>query len=225
MAKVLIVEDDEGVAQLIQFALDPQLFAIDHYGNVADALHALKANEYDIVILDWVLPDGTGIELCRQYRLLGGHKPILMLTARDSSREKVTGLTAGADDYVVKPFDPDELVARVQALLRRPPTMSDAVLQVAGIDLDTASFTATVEGKSIQLLPKEFAILKLLMDNPNKYFSAEGILARVWRSEAAASTDSVRTHLKTLRKKLNEASGSSIIENSRGLGYIIKTKN
>lgn len=224
MAKILVVEDDLSVAQLIQFTLESERYVIDHYTTYADATHSLKVADYDILILDWSLPDGTGIELCKQYRALGGNKPILMLTARESSRDKVTGLTAGADDYVVKPFDPDELVARIKALLRRPPVLSQSILKVGALELDTTSFAVKTSGQAIQLLPKEFAILHLLMENPGKYFTADSILARVWRSDLPVSSDSVRTHVKTLRKKLSDASGDSILENSRGLGYRIRSE-
>lgn len=222
MAKVLVVEDDLGVAQLIQFTLESERYVIDHYSRCSDALLALKSNEYDLIIFDWSLPDGTGIDLCKQYRANGGNKPILMLTAKESTADKVTGLSAGADDYVVKPFDPDELVARAKALLRRPPTIADPILRVASLELDTSSFTVKSHGKAVQLLPKEFAILHLLMEHPDKYFTADAILARVWRTDLPVSTDSVRTHLKTLRKKLGEFDDESVIENSRGLGYRIR---
>ena len=118
--------------------------------------------------------------------------------------------------------DPDELVARTKALLRRPPVISANVLKVAQLELDKGTFEVKHDGEAVALLPKEFAILELLLEHPNKYFTAEAILARVWRSDVPASTDTVRTHMKTLRKKLN-GSDPSLIENSRGLGYRIKS--
>ncbi|MFN8659950.1 MAG: response regulator transcription factor [Candidatus Obscuribacterales bacterium] len=224
MAKILLVEDDLGVAQLIEFTLESERYVIDHYTRVNDALAALKTAEYDLLILDWALPDNTGVELCKQYRSMGGSKPVLMLTARESSRDKVAGLNAGADDYVVKPFDPDELVARAKALLRRPPVIAGSILKVSSIEMDTSNFTVKLAGQSISLLPKEFAILQLLMEHPDRYFTAEAILARVWRSDLPVSTDSVRTQMKTLRKKLGGTDDGSVIENTRGLGYKIKTE-
>ncbi len=224
MAKILLVEDDLGVAQLIEFTLESERYVIDHYTRVNDALAALKTAEYDLLILDWALPDNTGVELCKQYRSMGGSKPVLMLTARESSRDKVAGLNAGADDYVVKPFDPDELVARAKALLRRPPVIAGSILKVSSIEMDTSNFTVKLAGQSISLLPKEFAILQLLMEHPDRYFTAEAILARVWRSDLPVSTDSVRTQMKTLRRKLGGTDDGSVIENTRGLGYKIKTE-
>jgi DNA-binding response OmpR family regulator len=222
MAKILVVEDDLSVAQLVQFTLESERHVVELASSSAAAVIALKMQDYDLVILDWALPDGTGIELCRNYRANGGNKPVLMLTARESSRDKVAGLTAGADDYVVKPFDPDELVARTQALLRRPPLIADAVLRVGDLELDRSLHQVRRNGAAITLLPKEFAILELLMEHPNKFFTAEAILARVWRSDLPASTDSVRTHMKTLRRKLDAQDDSSVIENSRGLGYKLR---
>jgi DNA-binding response OmpR family regulator len=224
MAKILIVEDDRSVAQLVAFTLESERYVVDQALDCASALASLKVNKYDLLILDWALPDGTGIDLCKKYRSNAGNSPVLMLTARESSRDKVVGLTAGADDYVVKPFDPDELVARVKALLRRPPLISDSVLRVASLELDRTTFQVKRNGTTVPLLPKEFAILELLLEHPNKYFTAEAILARVWRSDLPASTDTVRTHMKTLRKKLGGTDDASIIENSRGLGYKVKAQ-
>jgi DNA-binding response OmpR family regulator len=224
MAKVLIVEDDPGVAQLVQFTLESERFVIDHCTTSSQALAALKTGEYDLLILDWALPDASGIDLCKTYRSMGGNKPVLMLTARESTRDKVTGLSAGADDYVVKPFDPDELVARAQALLRRPPNISDSVLRLGSLELDKTNFTVKLDGQAVTLLPKEFAILQLLMEHPDRYFTAEAILARVWRSELPASTDSVRTQVKTLRKKLGATAEQPLIENARALGYKIRVE-
>jgi len=222
MAKVLIVEDDAGVAQLLKFTLESERFVLDHCANGSDAIAALRTTEYDLLILDWALPDRTGIELCSLYRSMGGNKPVLMLTARGTPRDKVAGLTAGADDYVVKPFDPDELVARVRALLRRPPIISASVLRVSNLELDTLNFKVARDGKPVLLQPKEFAILGLLMEHPDRYFTAEAILARLWQSEASVSTDSVRTHIKNLRKKLGDSNENPIIENTRGLGYRVR---
>jgi len=224
MAKLLIVEDDSSVAQLIKFTLESERFVLDHYSTCADAIAALRTNAYDLLILDWALPDSTGLELCKLYRSMGGNSPVLFLTARGTSRDKVAGLTAGADDYVVKPFDPDELVARVRALLRRPPIISDSVLKVSSIELDITNLKVTRDGNPITLQPKEFAILQLFMEHPDRYFTAEAILARVWRSDASVSTDSVRTHVKTLRKKLGDSQDEPLIENTRGLGYKLRVR-
>jgi DNA-binding response OmpR family regulator len=190
--KVLLVEDDPSLAKLVRFTLEAERCVTDHVTNSASAIIAMKNEEYDILILDWSLPDGTGLDLCKHYRSMGGTKPIMMLTARHASVDKVAALSAGADDYVVKPFDPDELAARIKALLRRPPLMMDSILRVGAIELDKVNFWVKKGGN----------------------FTAEAILARVWRSDLPVSTDSVRTHVKSLRKKLGD-----VIDSSRGLGY------
>lgn len=222
MPKILLVEDDTSVAQLIRFTLESERFILDISTTFKEALAACRTNDYDLLIFDWSLPDGTGLELCKLYRSMGGHRPVLMLTARGSSTDKVSALSAGADDYVVKPFDPDELAARIAALLRRPPIIADSVLRAGSVELDKSTFTVTKCGADVPLQPKEFAILQLLMEHPNRFFTAEAILARVWRSDLVVGTDSVRTHMKKLRKKLGEADSDKLIETSRGLGYRIK---
>src|SRR6185437_11113492 len=177
MAKVLLVEDDASVAQLIQFTLESERHVTDHCLNCQTAMIAVRTGEYDVLILDWALPDGTGLDFCKHYRSMGGNSPVLMLTARHSSGEKVAALSAGADDYVVKPFDPDELAARITALLRRPPIMVDSVMRIGSIELDKTKFRVKKNGNLVTLQPKEFAILQLLMEHPDKYFTAEAILS------------------------------------------------
>jgi DNA-binding response OmpR family regulator len=223
MPKVLLVEDDTSVAQLIQYTLESERCVTDHVTTSEAAVVALKTGEFDVIILDWALPDGTGLDLVKLYRSMRGSKPILMLTARHSSPDKVAALSAGADDYVVKPFDPDELAARIKALLRRPPVIAESRLQVGAIELDKTNFKVTKDGQPVLLQPKEFAVLQLLMEHPDRYFPAEAILARVWRSDLPVSTDSVRTHVKSLRKKLGETDAQKVIESSRGLGYKMST--
>ncbi len=224
MPKVLLVEDDFRLAQLLAFTLESGRFVLDHCATCAEALLALKTGVYDILIFDWSLPDGTGLDLCKLYRSSGGNCPVLILTARESSPDKVAALSAGADDYVVKPFDPDELIARLQALLRRPPVIADSVLRIGSLELDTTNFKCMKNQREIALQPKEFAILQLLMEHPERYFTAHAILVRIWRSDSSASTDSVRTHMKTLRKKLQDAPDETVIENIRGLGYKMSTR-
>jgi len=224
MAKILIVEDDAGIALVIETALTSEHFTVDVCRSAAEAKAALKLTEYDLLILDWNLPNAeTGLEICQKYRDSGGNKPVMLLTARISVDNKVQAFDAGADDYVVKPFDANELIARVKALLRRPAGIEAAVLTIGNLQLDTATFRAYQDGKSVDLLPKEFAILELLMRHADHYFTAEAILSRIWRTDSATSIDSVRTFIKTLRKKLSESEKDQEwhIENTRGLGYRI----
>ena len=221
MAKILLVEDDKNLAYLLKMQLEQSRHLVDVAGRGLDALAQLRSNSYEIVILDWMLPDASGIDVCREYRALGGRCPILRLTAKGTVEDKASGLNAGADDYMVKPFHPTELDARVNALLRRPPTYTGKKLKVRDIELDTAAGVVLKDGVEIELTAKEFSLLELLMRYPNQSFSLEAILDRVWDSDSSASIDSVRTHMKTLRKKLGDSDEAGYIKTKRGQGYRI----
>lgn len=221
MSKILLVEDDENLAFLLKMQLEQARFLVDHVAAGLPALSQLKMAQYDIVILDWMLPDISGVDVCRQYRGSGGRTPILMLTARGAVEDKAAGLNAGADDYLVKPFHPIELNARVQALLRRPTSYAGKTLQVKDIELDTEGNRVFKGGQEIDLTSKEFSLLELLMRYPNQSFTLESILSRVWQSDSTASVDTVRTHMKTLRRKLGDSEENGIIRTKRGAGYRI----
>jgi two-component system copper resistance phosphate regulon response regulator CusR len=221
MSKILLVEDDENLAFLLKMQLEQARYLVDHVAAGLIALSQLKMSEYDLLILDWMLPDISGVDVCRQYRGSGGRTPILMLTARGAVEDKASGLNAGADDYLVKPFHPLELNARVQALLRRPTSYAGKTLQVKDIELDTEGSRVFKGGQEIDLTSKEFSLLELLMRYPNQSFTLESILSRVWQSDSAASVDTVRTHMKTLRRKLGDSEENGIIRTKRGAGYRI----
>jgi DNA-binding response OmpR family regulator len=168
-----------------------------------------------------MLPDISGLEVCKQYRKQGGKVPVLMLTARGAVEDKAQGLDAGADDYLVKPFHPTELSARVRALMRRPSALTGRSIKVQDLEMDTVECRLTREGKEIQLTSKEFALLELLMRYPNQSFTLEAILDRLWQSDSYASIDTVRTHMKTLRTKIGDNEENSLIQTKRGQGYKI----
>jgi DNA-binding response OmpR family regulator len=168
-----------------------------------------------------MLPDLSGLEVCRQYRSQGGKVPVLMLTARGAVEDRAAGLDAGADDYLVKPFHPIELSARVRALLRRPSSLTGRVLKVQDLEMDTVECRLTRSGRDIQLTSKEFSLLELLMRYPNQSFTLEAILDRLWQSDSCASIDTVRTHMKTLRRKIGDNEESGLIQTKRGQGYKI----
>ncbi|HMW89731.1 MAG TPA: response regulator transcription factor [Candidatus Obscuribacter sp.] len=221
MAKILLVEDDSNLGHLLKMQLEQGRHLVDHVASGFTALSQLKLNSYELVILDWMLPDLPGVDVCRQFRGQGGRTPILMLTARGSIEDKASGLNAGADDYLVKPFHPVELNARVQALLRRPQAYAGKLLTVRDIELDTETARVFRAGQELDLTAKEFALLELLMRYPNQSFTLETILNRVWQSDSNASVDTVRTHMKTLRRKLGDTDESGIIRTKRGAGYRI----
>jgi DNA-binding response OmpR family regulator len=219
MAKILLVEDDSNLCYVLKACLAVDRHIVDTAGRGSDGLVALQYTAYDMAILDWSLPDISGIEICRQYRSRGGHIPILMLTGKAQPGEKATGLDAGADDYLVKPFDQTELLARVRALLRRPPSVQRQVLHAGDLELDTRACQVTRAGEKVELTLKEIAILELLMKHPNEYFTSDAILQRLWPADAASSSDTVRTHIKTLRRKLGDSDDAPLIVSTRNLGY------
>ncbi len=222
MAKILIIEDDIELANKVSDWLAFEKFTVDIANNSADAYHFLAAYQYDVIILDWGLPDGSGLDICKSFRSKGGITPILFLTGKDSIENKEVGLDSGADDYVTKPFHVKELAARVRALVRRTPGLQPQVITCANLSLETATFKVKNEGRDIQLLPKEFAILDYLMRRPNQVFSSKALLNAVWDSDSDASDDTIRTYIKTLRKKVTSSSGVCPIKTLHGLGYKIE---
>ncbi|MCC6980185.1 MAG: response regulator transcription factor [Candidatus Melainabacteria bacterium] len=219
MAKVLVIEDEPDFSDLIGGWLKNENYTVETVDTGEDGLDRLKFYKYDIIILDWVLPGLSGVEVCRDYRNTGGTTPILMLTSKKHVDEKSQGLDAGADDYLTKPFELKELSARVRALLRRPSAFAGSILKVGTLALEPNSFKVKRGADIISLLPKEFALLEFLMRHPNQVFSAEAILDRVWASESEASPETIRTYIKRLRKKLDVEGQPSILATVHGVGY------
>lgn len=222
MAKILLVEDDVALAEVTKFGLESQGHMVQTAPNGNAALDNMRINKYDLVILDWMMPERTGIEVLRFYRSSGGNTPVLMLTAKTLLEDKEKGLDSGADDFLTKPFEHRELQARVRALLRRPTSMAATVLKVADISLDPASCTVMKDGKELKLRPKVYSLLEFLMRHPNHVYSADAILERVWLDDAMVSTDTVRAHFKLLRKSLGIKEGQ-IIKTVRNRGYMLVT--
>jgi len=219
LAKILLVEDDPELAKLVKNWLSLEHHNVESVDDGEEALTRLKISTYDLVVLDWNLPKLSGVEVLRQFRAIGANTPVLMLTGKSAISEKEEGFDAGADDYLTKPFHGKELTARVRALMRRPPNLTGDVLRVGALVLERDNFNVTNNGKSVKLLPKEFALLEFLMRYPNKVFSAEALLERVWISESDATVDAVTTTIKRLRKKLEADEGSSPICTVHGVGY------
>ncbi|MEI9914218.1 MAG: response regulator transcription factor [Candidatus Saccharibacteria bacterium] len=169
-----------------------------------------------------MLPELSGIEVCRTYRSRGGTAPVLILTAKKSLLSKEIGLDSGADDYLTKPFHLRELSARIRALLRRPPTAPAIVLKVANITLDPRKLTITQDDNLIHLLPKEFALLQVLMRNVGKTMTTESLLDQLWGTDTNVSSDTLRSNIKTLRRKIDIASKPSLITTVHGVGYRIE---
>jgi len=222
--KILLIEDDPNLSLLLRMHFEHERFNVDSVKTGSEALAILRTHSYELIVLDWMLPDLSGIEVCQQYRETGGRLPVLMLTARGTVDDKAQGLEAGADDYMVKPFHPKELTARVKALLRRPATWEGKVLRARDLEFNTATRRVARNGDEVELTPKEAALLELLMRYPNRSFSLETILNRLWQSDSTASIDTVRTHMKTLRKKVGDSEDDPLIRTKRGIGYSLITE-
>ncbi|MBG1265246.1 response regulator transcription factor, partial [Nostoc sp. WHI] len=221
--KVLVVEDDELNAYALTAVLNNQNYAVEVAIDGGAAWDLIQIYDYDLILLDVMLPKLDGISLCRKIRSSGLQVPILLLTGRDSSHEKAIGLDAGADDYVVKPFDEQELVARVRALLRRGGVTSQPVLEYGNLRLDPSSCEVMYAGKLLTLTPKEYALLELFLRNSRRVFSCGMILGHLWSYEDTPQEDAVRTHIKGLRHKLKAVEApSDFVETVYGIGYRLK---
>ena len=223
-ARILIVEDEEPLTLLLRYNLEAEGYDVDVVARGDDADTRLREGLPDLVVLDWMLPGLSGIELCRRLRTRPETKalPIIMLTARGEESERVRGLATGADDYIVKPFSVPELLARVRALLRRakPERMAD-VLALGEIELDRVRKRVTRSGRDIDLGPTEYRLLEFLMERPGRVFSREQLLNGVWGNDVFIDERTVDVHVGRLRKALNRGRELDPIRTVRGSGYSI----
>jgi len=219
MAKVFLVDDDAALVGVVKDWLIHEKHTVESVGTGREALEFLKTYPYDLIILDWGLPDIDGDEVLKQYRAGGGVAPVLMLTGRKQIDDKEAGFEAGADDYLTKPFEIRELGARLRALLRRPPNWHDTSLKIGDIYLDPASHKVSVKGVEIQLYPKDYALLDFLMRHADKVFTSEQLIDHVWDADAALTDEAIRTSVKRLRKALDREGEPSRIETVYGVGY------
>ena len=219
---ILIVEDEAPQAEMLRYNLEREGFETMVAVNGDEALDAVAGRLPDLVIVDWMLPERSGIEICRHLRMSPetNRLPIIMLTARGEEGDRVLGLEAGADDYVVKPYSPREMVARVRALLRRAgPEGEDGLLQFADVVLDRDSHKVSRAGSPVQLGPTEFRILNVLMEKPGRVYSRERLLDRVWGMDIHVEHRTVDVHIRRLRKALNANGAPDLIRTVRGSGY------
>ena len=221
--RILIIEDDRKIARAIKKGLEHEAFAVDTAADYQEGLGLAVAQEYDLLILDRVLPGfNEGLDVCREVRRRGMEIPILMLTAKDKIEERVEGLKSGADDYLVKPFAFEELLARVRALLRRPQRIVDEILKVSDLTLNTGTFKAERAGVEIPLSKTEYALLEYLMRNENIVLSRESIISHVWDYDADVLPNTVEVYIGYLRSKVDKPfRGKSLIHTVRGFGYMI----
>ncbi len=220
MAKILLVEDEQDLAKQLEDWFKREQHTIEVVFNGQEALTRLTVYQYDVVILDWMLPIVSGIDVLKHMRAKNNRTPVIMLTARESDDDKERGLDSGADDYLTKPFSLRELSARTRAALRRSAQASNIVLTAGDLELDPVSRTVTKGNREVHLEPREFNLLEFFMRHPRQVFSAEALIDRVWPSDTMISNDAIRTYIKVLRKKLDSDSDeSSLIQNVRGVGY------
>lgn len=217
--KILVVEDNQKIAASIKKGMEQEGFAVDclFEGVSAERRILMNSGEYDAVILDLMLPGKDGVEVCKSWRNAGVAIPVLMLTARDSLDDRVVGLDAGADDYLVKPYAFEELLARVRALLRRPRGMARSVLQAGDIVLDMNTRSVKQNAKEITLTLKEFMVLQYLMRNLGKVVSRDTLYNHAWDFSDSSFSNTVDVHIKNLRKKLHDK--GTIIQTVWGIGY------
>lgn len=223
MAKILLLEDDRDFSDIVSACLRGSN-TVEQSFTVQDARDIISCSDFDLLILDWNLPDGQGLDLLKDFRANGGVTPALMMTAKSDINDKVQGFAAGSDDYLAKPFHLQELIARVGALLRRPPQLTEEVLRIRNLTLNPKSRVVQVDSEEVKILPKEFAVLEFLMRHPNQVFSTEQLLDRVWPSTAEVSPDTVTTTIKRLRKKVDKPGEASFIDTVFGVGYKVTSK-
>jgi DNA-binding response OmpR family regulator len=216
--KVLIVEDDEKVARFIARVLAEESFVTDLCVSGADAVRQAGAVAYDVILLDWMLPDLDGLAVCRELRRSGNVTPIIMLTARGEVRERILGLETGADDYVVKPFEIDELLARIQAVLRR--THGLGRMQLGDLEIDRLARRVTLAGRALDLTTREYGLLLSLAGQPDRVVARSELLSQVWSTQFDPGSNLVEVHVSRVRDKLG--AHAWMIDTVRGKGYRLR---
>lgn len=219
MAKILIVEDDTTLAENLKQWLSNENHAVDVVNDGRDAMEHLRAYTCDAIVLDWALPTMSGLEILHAYRSTGGTSRVIMLTGKSKLQEKEPGLDSGADDYLTKSFHPEELSARLRALLRRPIQTSDAQLVCGDFTLDSVKRKVTRSGEELNLLPKEFGPLEFLMKHPGEVFTSEALLDRIWPASSDVSPESIRSYVSRLRAKIDKPGDPTHLENLHGVGH------
>jgi two-component system response regulator MprA len=224
MRRILVVDDEPAVREAVGRALTLDGYAVGFAADGAEALGLLRADPPDALVLDVLMPSVDGIQLCRRLRGDGDRTPVLMLTARDSVGDRVTGLDAGADDYLVKPFALEELLARVRALLRRggDGTTDDQPLRFGDLELDPGAHTVSRAGRPIELTRTEFLLLDLLIRHPRQVLTRTTIFERVWGYDFGPSSNSLEVYVGYLRRKTEAAGEPRLIHTVRGVGYVLR---
>lgn len=221
--RVLIVEDDISISQFLHQGLTEEGYAIDMAQDGLAGLNYAVSADYDTIVLDVLLPELDGLSLLRQLRQQGYQTPVLLLTARDTVQDRVLGLDAGADDYLIKPFDFAELLARLRALLRRPPLQVDSILKVGDLEINTIQRLVRRGDRTIELTPREFSLLEYLMRHPDRVLSRTQIAQHVWSFDFYGDFKVIDVYIGYIRRKLGQDAVFPLIQTIRGVGYRINT--
>lgn len=220
--RIFLLEDEAKVASFIKHGLEQDRHVVDSAATIKEADYMVSIQEYDLLILDCMLPDGDGRQFCRNLRSRGVHTPVLVLTAKGSTADKVAGLDSGADDYLTKPFDFSELMARVRALGRRAQSPVMRVLSVADLQIDPATHRVTRAGQNITLTPKEYVLLELLVRRAGQVVTRNEIVEQVWDIHFDTNTNIVEVFIKVLRDKIDRKFEPKLIQTVRGAGYLMQ---
>ena len=223
--RILVVEDEAAIREMVGFALTRAGFEVDEAADATEARGRIFEHRPDLLVLDWMLPDVSGVDLARRLRReeATSDLPIIMLTARGEEEDRIRGLEVGADDYVTKPFSPRELVARIRAVLRRVTVTGHEVLEVDGLRLDQASHRVTSGGRVIEMGPTEYRLLQFFMGHPERVYSRDQLIDRVWGGTAYIEERTVDVHIRRLRKALEPYRHDRLIQTVRGAGYRFST--
>jgi two-component system phosphate regulon response regulator PhoB len=224
LPRVLIVEDEAPLVTMLRYNLEREGFAVEEAADGEEALLRITERRPDAVLLDWMLPLVSGLEVCRQIRRAPSTRslPVIMLTARGEEGDRIRGLDSGADDYVVKPFSPSELVARLRAVIRRAqPSVVDQLLRYADVAMDLTAHRVSRAGKPVHLGPTEFRLLRHFLQHPARVFSREQLLDRIWGHDSEIEMRTVDVHIRRLRKALNDGGASDLLRTVRSVGYAI----
>ena len=224
--RILVIEDEHKIANAIKQGLEQEYYAVDVEYDSEAGLGAALSQTYDTLIIDRMLPGSVeGLDICRQLRQAGNHTPILLLTAKDRIKDRVEGLNSGADDYLVKPFSFEELLARIRALMRRPAEAQSNLIKVADLSLDTISYEVKRAEQPIELSAKEFALLEYMMRNTGRVLSKDNIISHVWDFDADVLPNTVEVYVGYLRNKIDKPFSKPLLHTNRGFGYLLTDKS
>lgn len=223
--RLLIAEDEKDLADALCVLFEKNQFSVDTVGDGFSAYEYASSGEYDAIILDVMMPKLNGIDVLKRLREDSVSTPVMMLTAKGQKDDRILGFNSGADDYLPKPFDPDELIARVRALLRRSNAYTPDILRFGDISLDTGDGTLKCNNRQVKLSAREYRLMELFMRSPHTVISADRIMERIWGWDSDAETSVVWVHISNLRKKLSSIGSLVSIRANRGLGYALETEN